>query len=243
MLNSYATGSTDGLVVVWDFEMAKINDIFYLSSNRNEKLNTIFVKFLEPYPLLASCYSDGSLYICGVKQCKDRDDCVFRARNYFLFQHKIDTCPINYMNIYYGDLPDMKYEVPLLKYFDENSPFMNPNYKYVVPQKKKIEKNKSKKNIIDFKNNDNKNDDNKKDDNNEEIIEEENLDIVPNNFKNEIIDIYNDPDLYGQNINNSNNDINIRKRYYLIIGDTFGNVKIIDLYGFIKKINMKNLRK
>ena len=124
MLNSYATGSTDGLVVVWDFEMAKINDIFYLSSNRNEKLNTLFVKFLEPYPLLASTYSDGSLYIWGVKQCKDRGDCVFRARNYYFSQHKIDTCPINYMNIYYGDLPDMKYEVPLLKYFGENSPFI-----------------------------------------------------------------------------------------------------------------------
>ncbi len=143
MLNSYATGSTDGLVVVWDFEMAKINDIFYLSSNRNEKLNTLFVKFLEPFPLLASSYSDGSLYIWGVKQCKDRGECVFRARNYFLSQHKIDICPINYMNIYYGDLKDMKYEVPLLKYFDENSPFMNPHLKYVPPQKK-IEKDKDK---------------------------------------------------------------------------------------------------
>ena len=224
MLNSYATGSTDGLVVVWDFEMAKINDIFYLSSNRNEKLNTLFVKFLEPYPLLASSYSDGSLYIWGVKQCKDRGECVFRARNYFLFQHKIDTCPINYMNIYYGDLPDMKYEVPLLKYFDENSPFMNPQLKYAPPQKK-IEKDKNK-SEREKSNNDKK----KKE---EEIIDEElNLDLVPNNFKNEVIDIYNDPDLYEQN-NNDNN--NIRKRYYLIIGDTFGDIKIIDLYGFIKK--------
>ena len=223
MLNSYATGSTDGLVVVWDFEMAKINDIFYLSSNRNEKLNTLFVKFLEPYPLLASCYSDSSLYIWGVKQCKDRGDCVFRARNYFLFQHKIDTCPINYMNIYYGDLPEMKYEVPLLKYFDENSPFMNPQKKYVLPKKKK-EKEKN-------KNHKNNNEENAK----EEVIDDDlNLDIVPNNFKNEIIDKYNDPDLYEQNLSTSNEN-NIRKRYYLIIGDTFGNIKVIDLYGFIKK--------
>ena len=237
MLNSYATGSTDGLVVVWDFEMSKINDIFYLSSNRNEKLNTIFVKFLEPYPLLASCYSDCSLYIWGVKQCKNRGECVFRARNYFLFQHKIDVCPINYMNIYYGDLPDMKYEVPLLKYFDENSPFMNPHLKYHPPQKKKseIEKDKDKR-----KNEKNKNnyEDNKKEEKNDDKIDEDlNLDIVPNNYKNEIIDIYNDPDLYEQNIdsNENNNTKNIRKRYYLIIGDSFGDIKVIDLYGFIKK--------
>ena len=228
MLNSYATGSTDGLVVVWDFEMAKINDIFYLSSNRNEKLNTLFVKFLEPYPLLASTYSDGSLYIWGVKQCKDRGDCVFRARNYYFSQHKIDTCPINYMNIYYGDLPDMKYEVPLLKYFDENSPFMNPHLKYVPPHKKEVEteKNKKEKNINIGSN--------KKDNNKEDIIDEDlNLDIVPNNFKNEVIDVYNDPDLYEQNTSNDNN--NIRKRYYLMVGDTFGDIKVIELYGFIKK--------
>ena len=225
MLNSYATGSTDGLVVVWDFEMAKINDIFYLSSNRNEKLNTLFVKFLEPYPLLASSYSDGSLYIWGVKQCKDRGDCVFRARNYYLFQHKIDTCPINYMNIYYGDLPDMKYEVPLLKYFDENSPFMNPHLKYVPPIKKK-EKEKNKNDKIKDSNDEN---------NKEEVIDDDlNLDIVPNNYKNEIIDIYNDPDLYEQNLSVGDEN-NIRTRYYLIIGDTFGNIKIIDLYGFLKK--------
>ena len=42
------------------------------------------------------------------------------------------------MNIYYGDLPDMKYGVPLLKYFDEKSLFMNPQIKYVPPQKKNL---------------------------------------------------------------------------------------------------------
>jgi hypothetical protein len=205
MLNSYATGSTDGLVVVWDFEMSKINDIFYLSSHRNEKLNTNFVKFLEPFPLLAACYSDSSLYIWGVKQCKDRGECVFRARNYYMYQHKIDVCPIKYMNIYYGELPDMKYEVPLLKYFDENSPFMNPHMKYVPPQKIKIEKEKNnhdKSSSISEYNNKN----NKKEDSQEEVIDEDlNLDIVPNIYKNEVIDTFNDPDLYGQDtIKNEN---------------------------------------
>ena len=213
-LNSYATGSTDGLVVVWDFEMAKINDIFYLAG----KLNTLFVKFLEPYPLLASSFDDGSLYIWGVRQCKDRGDCVFRARNYFLFQQRIDVCPIKCMNIYYGDLPDMKYEVPLLKYFDEKSPFMNPQTKYVPPQKKEF-------NLINLLL--------KKENIKHDIIEEDsNLDIIPNSYKNEVIDTYNDPDFYEQNVNENSN---VKKRYYLIIGDAFGNIRIIDFYGFIKK--------
>ena len=234
MLNSYATGSTDGLVVVWDFEMSKINDIFYLSSHRNEKLTTLFVKFLEPYPLLASSYSDGSLYIWGVKQCKDRGECIFRARNYYLFQHKIDTCPIKYMNIYYGDLPDMKYDVPLLKYFDENSPFMNPHMKYVPPQKKKAEKEKNK-NEKSISISDYNNKHNKKEESNEDIVDEDlNLDIVPNNFKNEIIDVYNDPDLYEQDTSVNNNK-NIKKRLYLIVGDSFGDIKVIDFYGLVKK--------
>ena len=69
ILYSYATGSTDGLVVVWDFELSKINDLFYLSSaHKSEKLSTILVKFLDPYPLLAATYNDGTLYIWAVKQ-------------------------------------------------------------------------------------------------------------------------------------------------------------------------------
>ena len=230
ILNSYATGSTDGLIVVWDFEMAKINDIFYLSSNKNEKLNTYYVKFLDPYPLLAASYSDGSLYIWGVKQSKDRGECIFRAHNYFKSQNKIDVASIKYMNIYFGDLPDMKYEVPLLKYFDENSPFMNPQVNYVPDNKKKNDKGKNKDKEKEKSDKKHKNDNNNEDSNDEEL----DLDIVPEQYKNEIIDIYNDPDLYEQNASTNSNK-NLRTRFYLIVGDSVGNIKIIELYGLIKK--------
>ena len=210
ILYSYATGSTDGLVVVWDFELSKINDLFYLSSaHKSEKLSTILVKFLDPYPLLAATYNDGTLYIWGIKQCKDRGDCVIRSRNYFKYQHKINTCPITCMNIYYGDMPDMNAKVELYKYFDEQSPFMNPNKKYIPYKKKVNEKDKDKTSQK------------------EEI--EEDLDIVPDLYKNEIIDKYNDPDLYNDN------NTNIKKKFYIMIGDSFGNIKIIDIYGLIKK--------
>ena len=216
ILFSYATGSSDGLVIVWDFEISKINDIFYLvSNNKHEKLRTLSVKFLDPYPLLAAVYSDGTLYIWGVKQCKARGDCILRARNYFKYQHKINICQINCMEIFYGDLPDIKNkEVQLYPYFDENSPFMNPNMEYIPKKKHKIENDK----------------------NSEEIIDENlNLDIVPNIYKNEIVDKNNDPELYYDNHNENINGENKRKRFYIFVGDSFGNLKIIDVYGLIKK--------
>ena len=130
------------------------------------------------------------------------------------------------MNIYYGDLPDMKYEVPLLKYFDEKSPFKNPQIKYVPPQKKEF-------NLINLLL--------KKENVKHDIIDDDsNLDIIPNSYKNEVIDTYNDPDFYEQN---DNENSNVKKRYYLIVGEAFGNIRIIDFYGFIKKINMKYHRK
>ena len=218
ILYSYATGSTDGLIVVWDFEISKINDIFYLSSsNKHEKINVISVKFLDPYPLLAATYSDGTLYIWAIKQSKDRGSCIFRARNYYKHQFKIQTCQINCMNIYYGELPEIQNkQIQLYDYFNETSPFMNPNMNYIPPKKKKSEKDKFNDKIK------------------EEIDENLNLDIIPNIYKNEVIDTYNDPDLYDDNIN-ENIEEHIRKRFYILIGDSFGDLKIIDIYGLIKK--------
>ena len=221
ILYSYATGSNDGLVVVWDFEISKINDIFYIpTDNRNEKLNTILVKFLDPYPLLASAYDNGTLYIWAVKQSKDRGECILRARNYFKYLHKIDICPITSMDIFYGDLPDIKNkEIQLYQYFEEDSPFMKQNLNNTKPRKSKRQSNK----FI------------------EKLDEKLNLDIVPDIYKNEVIDKYNDPDLYDDNNNNFddeniNEDPNhIRKRFYLIIGDSVGDIKVIDIYGLIKK--------
>ena len=216
ILYSYATGSSDGLVVVWDFEISKINDVFYLASNsKNEKISTIFVKFLDPYPLLAATYDDGTLYIWAVKQSKDRGNCILRIRNYYKYQYKINICPINCIDVFYGDLPDIKNkEIQLYKYFDEESPFMNPNVKYIPPKKEK-----------------DKNSNNTKD----EVDEKLNLDIVPNIYKNEIIDKNNDPDLYDDNINENIKEEHKRKRFYIIIGDSFGDLKVIDIYGLIKK--------
>ena len=234
LLNLFATGGADGLVVCWDFEMSKIDDIFYLVNFQSDKLSVNFVKFLEPYPILAVSYNDGTLYFWGVKQNKERSECVFRARNYYKQFKKIDLSSIKYMNIISGNLPEINYNVPLRKYFDENSPFMK-NQKiphklsnrrlHVYDKNKEKEKSKDKKDDKDKKNKDE---------------EEDELDIVPDIYKNEIIDYSIDPKIYEEvNIENNENDNenkkSIRNRLYLTIGDSQGNIKIIDLMGYIKK--------
>ena len=225
-LNLFATGSSENLIVVWDFEMSKIDDVFYLSTYR-EKTSVKSLKFLDPYSVLASTYTDGTLYFWGIRQNKDRGKCILRARNYYKY-HGIDITTINCMDAYEGFLPEMRYDVPLRKYFDENSPFMNPNKFYEVP-KKKIQKKKNQKRTSYLLNVDEI--DEKKD---EEIDEDLNLDIVPKIYKNEVIDIELDSDLYYAKKDSLLTE-ELSKRFYLLVGDNFGNVKALDLLGFLKK--------
>ena len=223
-LNLFATGSSENLIVVWDFEMSKLDDVFSLRM-RGEKGSVKFLKFLDPYPILASTYTDGTIYFWGVRQCKDRGMCILRARNYYK-HHVIDITTINYMDTYQGVMPEIRYDVPLRKYFDENSPFSNPNKKYEIPRKKKNKKNKN--NYYELEE--------YKEEEEEEIDEELNLDIVPKIYKNEIIDTKIDSDLYYAKKNSTQLDeVIITQRYYLFLGDSYGNVKVLDLMGLIKK--------
>ena len=215
----FATGGSEGMVVIWDFEMSKVEDILLVDSSF--KISITFLKFLDPYSILAVSYSDGTLYFWGVKQHKDEGKCLFRARNFDKIMGKIDVCNIKYINIYNGNIPSMKYDVPLKKYFDENSPFMN---------NKALHKNETK--IYENMNKDNE----KKEKSKKEV---ENLDIVPEIYKNEIIDKEIDRDLYEEKefIYNKNKYEykEVRPQYYLILGDEHGNLKILDLIGYIKK--------
>ena len=223
LLNLFATGGADGLVVCWDFEMSKIDDIFYLVNIHSDKLSVFYVKFLEPYPILAVAYNDGTLYFWGVKQNKERGKCIFRARNFYKQFRKIDLTSIKYMNIINGNLPEIKYSVPLKKYFDEKSPFMNFNNEEFLKSKKSISSPKFEKNNNSNEKYKNNNDENE-------------LDLVPDKYKDEIIDYDIDPNIYEEDISNDNNDENkIKERLYLIIGDSLGNIKLIDIMGYIKK--------
>ena len=226
-LNLFATGSAENLIVIWDFEMSKLDDVLSLRI-RGEKSSVKCLKFLDPYPILVSSYTDGTIYFWGVRQCKDRGMVILRARNYYKY-HGIDITTINCMDIFEGVLPEMRYDVPLRRYFDENSPFMNPHKKYVPPRKKINKKDKKHFHHIDS--------DDKSKEEEGEIDEENNLDIIPSVYKNEIIDTKIDAELYFAKKDSAqiNDDAVIYPRYYLFLGDALGNVKVLDLIGLFKK--------
>ena len=196
-LNLFATGGSDGLTVIWDFEMSKVEDILLVNFSSTYKVSVTFLKFLEPYSILSVSYSDGTLYFWAVKQHKDEGECLFRARNYEKNMGRIDVCNIKYMNIFNGNIPRMEYDVPLKQYFDENSPFMKKEKMIKIHKSNKNNKIEENKNKISFdKNdkNDNNNSENEEEKRNENEIkkneneQEINLDIVPEIYKDEIID-------------------------------------------------------
>ena len=112
---------------------------------------------------------------------------------------------------------DVKKNLDLIKYFDEESPFMNPDKPYNPPKIK----------IKDDKRKDTRNGDDLY------IIDEDNnLDVIPDKYKNEIIDKEINPENYDLFVNNDDAFVH---RYYIILGDFYGNIKIMNILGLIKK--------
>ena len=66
------------------------------------------------------------------------------------------------------------------------------------------------------------------------------MDVIPDKFKNEIIDKDLDPNNYDLTIGGDNAFI---QRYYIILGDNYGNIKIMDIMGLIKKYKINESSK
>ena len=59
-----ATGSTEGLITIWDFEMSKIKEVFYFNHKLwGIKIDVICLKYLNNYPLLFSSYIEGICFM------------------------------------------------------------------------------------------------------------------------------------------------------------------------------------
>ena len=235
-LNLFATGSTDGLIVIWDFEMSKVDDICYIPNGKIDKIHCNCVKFLDPFAILIAGYNDGTFYFWGVKQnIKYRGDCILRGRNYYKIGRKIELSGVKKINFVIKEINEVPYSVPLKKFFDENSPFMNSveeddkNNLFIDEDDEEKNENENEENDGNDNNNNNEND------SDEEFYDENNLDIVPKQYKNEVIDNDLNPDIYKSTEETSKN----QQRYYLFLGDSKGNIKILDLIGFIKKFNFE----
>lgn len=119
-LNLFATGSSDGLVTVWDFELSKVDEVLYLRNVDKDKVyDCLSLKFFAPFPILASMYSDGSIYLWGVRPSnKFRGDCFMRFRNSYMINNKIEHIPITTSIFVYGEMDEIsvsKREYPIPK--------------------------------------------------------------------------------------------------------------------------------
>ena len=229
-LNLFATGSSDGLVVIWDFEMSKIDDICFLPKGKSEKIIAYSLKFLDPYPILVVAYSDGTLYFWGIKNnLQFQGKCFLRCRNYFKYSNKIELCSVKSMIFLTQELTECPIDIPLKKYFDIDSPFMNPDKEYIPPPKKV----KQRKMFFELNNN------NSEDENSSEE-DDGNLNIVPDIYKNEYIDNEFDPERYYNITEEDDNNKNSEQlRHYLLLGDTKGHLKLLDLMGIMRKYNFE----
>ncbi len=108
-LNLFATGSSDGLVTLWDFELSKVDEVLYLKNVDKDKVyDVLSLKFFEPYPILASTYSDGSIYLWGVRpDYKYRGECIMRFRNSYMINNRIEHIAVNVSLFFFGEYEEI----------------------------------------------------------------------------------------------------------------------------------------
>ena len=92
-LTQLASGSASGLIVLWDFENMKIDDTLYVNQRIwGIKLDVIYLKYLNKYPLLFSSYSEGLCIIWGVKHLKGEP--ILKFQNFYQTLYKLDLCEV-----------------------------------------------------------------------------------------------------------------------------------------------------
>jgi WD40 repeat protein len=112
-LNLFATGSTDGLITVWDYELSKIDDICYFKKEQNQRIKDVYtLKFLDPYPVLVASYSDGSVYFWGIKHSKHKYECFFRMKNYNFNSTRFESSPVTAMVYIEKEMEEIAKDMP-----------------------------------------------------------------------------------------------------------------------------------
>ena len=220
-LSQLATGSSNGLIVLWDFEYMKIEDALYLNYKLfKNKLDVLYLKYLNHYPLLFSSYSEGICILWAIKPLESEPIIKFQNTSQILY--RLDLCDVTCC-CFYDDI---------IKDFNEE--YLNKNF-YVEDEYN--EENNSKSNNDTSRNNLNPPNINK-----EIIIKESIIDNNLNPFNNEINEQIN-TDLSHNNNEEEDNE-NREHTYYLLICDKKGFIKILNLKGifnhYIKDIKIKN---
>ena len=92
MFGIIASGSSNGLIAVWDFELAKLEAALF---GHTKDISSL--KFVEPYPLLVSCSNSGELFIWGIRPIclQKRNICFVKLQNWTVFKGGDELTPIN----------------------------------------------------------------------------------------------------------------------------------------------------
>ena len=86
-----ATGSSDGLIILWSFELSKIKDVLYLNSKiLGVKLDVLCIKYLDNYPLLFASYTEGICILWGVKPLDNKYKILLKFHNFYQTLTKLD---------------------------------------------------------------------------------------------------------------------------------------------------------
>jgi WD40 repeat protein len=210
-LNLFATGSAEGLITVWDFELSKIDDVCYIKDANKDKVVDVYsLKFMDPYPMLASTYSDGSIYLWGVKpNIRNRGECILRFKNYIITSPiggRLDTPPVVATLFVNMEMEEIKKRYLFRKDIIDRKVSTN-----LIGKKSKIDFNYIMNNNLLNENG--------------QANEMEPIKSIDEEILEEIIDPEIDPQRYDNSTNKS----------YLIIGDNKGYIKILDMRGIIKK--------
>ena len=214
-ISQLATGSDNGLITLWDFENMKIEDILYLNYKIWKiKLDVLYIKYLDNYPLLFSSYSEGICILWGVKTLSGEP--ILKFQNFYQTLYKIDLCDVScccfydnvindfdekYLNkIYFVDEPEF-IEERNKKRYDKASGELLPTLNIdVIPK---------------------------------DLITDKLLDPFHDNNNDDITYNSIDKEEYSENLNHN---------YYLLICDKKGFMKILNLKGVFNQYihNIKN---
>ena len=108
-LCQFATGGSDGLISVWDFEFSKIQNILYFNYKIwGVKLDVICLKYLNDYPLLFSSYSDGICALWGIYPLDKTPLLILKFHNFYQGLMKLDFCDVLCCHFYEGAFQDIQ---------------------------------------------------------------------------------------------------------------------------------------
>ena len=221
-LSQLATGSVYGLIIIWDFDSSKIEDTLFLNHKVwGIKLDVLYVKYLDNYPLLFSSYSEGICILWTVKPLKGEP--VLKFQNFYLTLYKIDVCDVTCCCFYENTIKNFEEKYLNKIYFVDEPEFIEERNK---PRYDK--KTKEKLPILT-----------------RELIEKESItDELLDPFLEEIKDnnnINNNDD--NEDKKNTEKKKNSENNYYLLICDRKGYMKVLNIKGVFRQYIKQKINK